>query len=109
MARNNGRLNPWTEAELRIIATERCMMRASIKTGRTARAITSKAGRMDIKPPVQKHPKYWSASMRERALKRMAESWSVKEIAEAIGVPYGTVRHWVYDRANELLKDGWTP
>jgi DNA-binding NarL/FixJ family response regulator len=109
MARNNGWLNPWTEAELRIIATERCMMRASIKTGRTALAITDKARRMGIKPPVQKHPTYWPASMRERALKRRADGWSVKDISEALGVPFGTVRHWIYDRGNELLKDGWTP
>lgn len=88
----------WTTKQVEVLRTERNVMIAAIKTGRSPRAVYEKATREGIAPPAQSHARYWCKSTVKRALQRRKEGWSVARISGAMGVPVGTLRHWIYDR-----------
>lgn len=43
--------------------------------------------------------RYWPCSTRRRAIRLRGEGVTVSAISRSLGVPFGTVRRWVYAEA----------
>lgn len=86
----------WRTDELRALNAGDALL-ASASIGRTPRAVQEKARREGIPTPRMPHASYWSPATRRRALSLRSHGLSVARISQALGVPFGTVRHWVYD------------
>lgn len=65
--------------------------------GRTPRAVQDKARAIGAKAPRMKHRLYWPESTKRRALNLRAQRMPLSQISAATGVPFGTVRRWVYE------------
>lgn len=85
----------WRTDEIRALATGDAML-AALATGRSPRAVQDKARRMGIPAPRIAHPCYWPPATRQRALALRGHGLSVAKVSLALGVPFGTVRRWVY-------------
>ncbi|WP_373695574.1 helix-turn-helix domain-containing protein [Stenotrophomonas sp. C2852] len=49
--------------------------------------------------PRQPHARYWPVTTKRRAQQLRASGNTVNQISAALGVPFGTVRRWVYEGA----------
>jgi hypothetical protein len=49
--------------------------------------------------PRQRHARYWPVTTKRRARQLRASGNTVNQISAALGVPFGTVRRWVYEGA----------
>lgn len=85
----------WRTDEIRALATGDAML-AARATGRSPRAVQDKARRMGIPAPRIAHACYWPPATRQRALALRGHGLSVAKVSLALGVPFGTVRRWVY-------------
>lgn len=88
----------WTTKE---IQTLRAMsggsaMQVAAAIGRSPRAVQDAALRRHIPAPRQPHSRYWPATTKRRARRMRADGKPVSQISAALGVPFGTVRRWVY-------------
>lgn len=64
-------------------------------------AVQDRARRAGLPVPRMPHARYWPAETRQRAVLMRSQQMSVARISEALGVPFGTVRRWVYaDKAS---------
>ncbi|MDC7805565.1 hypothetical protein PQS31_01800 [Luteimonas sp BLCC-B24] len=72
-------------------------LRIAARLGRTPRAVQDKARSVGAPAPRMPHAKYWPDSTRRRARALRAAGKSVASISNALGVPFGTVRRWVYE------------
>lgn len=86
----------WRTDELRALSAGDALL-ASASIGRSPRAVQEKARREGIPTPRIPHASYWSPATRRRALSLRGHGLSVARISEALGVPFGTVRRWVYE------------
>ena len=91
-------LRPWRTTELRALAASNDALHAAELTGRSPRATQDAARRFGLAAPRMPHACYWPDSTRQRALRLRAAGKSVAQISKATGVPFGTVRRWVYDQ-----------
>lgn len=87
----------WSPEEIRHLRHRNALTSAA-RTGRTPRACQDKAKALGLTPPRMPHACYWPAATIARARRLRAAGMSVAKISEAIGVPLGTVRHWIYDQ-----------
>lgn len=85
----------WRTDEIRALATGDAML-AARATGRSPRAVQEKARRMGIPAPRMANAGYWPPATRQRALALRGHGLSVAKVSQALGVPVGTVRRWVY-------------
>lgn len=65
--------------------------------GRTPRAVQCAALARHLPVPRQPHGCYWPESTRRRARNLRRSGLSLSAISRATGVPFGTLRHWIYD------------
>jgi|GEM_PF-985650 len=70
---------------------------AAADLGRTPRAVQDKARSVGAPAPVMPHARYWPDATRSRACALRAAGKTVASISETLGVPFGTVRRWVYE------------
>lgn len=88
----------WTSREIRELQTGGNAIRQAVATGRSPRAVQEKAKRLGIQPPRMPHARYWPTPTRRRAMNLRRRGLSVQTISTMLGVPFGTVRRWVYQR-----------
>lgn len=91
-------LRPWRTTELRVLVASNDAMHAAEMTGRSPRATQDAARRFGLPVPRMPHACYWPEATRQRALRMRASGASVAQISQALGVPFGTARRWVYDQ-----------
>ena len=90
-------MHHWRTTEITALSTAGgCAMRASALTGRSPRAVQDMARRMGLPVPVMPHACYRGDADRRRVARMRASGMSVRQVSEATGVPFGTVRRWVY-------------
>lgn len=89
---------PWRTTELSALAASNDALHAAEMTGRSQRAVQDAARRFGLPVPRMPHARYWPEATRQRALRMRASGVPVAKISEALGVPFGTVRRWVYER-----------
>lgn len=90
-------MTPWLTTEVRELS-DGCALRVAAKVGRSPIAVQDKARRMGIPAPRMPHARYWPEATRRRALKLRNDGYSVARISETTGVPFGTVRRWIYTK-----------
>ena len=91
-------LRPWLTTELRALAASSDALHAAELTGRSPRAAQEAARRFGLPVPRMPHACYWPEATRQRALRMRASGASVAKISQALGVPFGTARRWVYEQ-----------
>lgn len=90
----------WRTDEVRALEAGDAMLVAAA-TARTPRAVQDKARRLGRPAPRMPHACYWPEATRRRARDlRQRHGLSVARISLALGVPFGTVRRWVYQEAS---------
>jgi len=72
-------------------------VRVAAAIGRSPRAVQDKARSVGAPVPRSPHPRYWPTSTKRRACAMRKNGQSVSSISTALGVPFGTVRRWVYE------------
>lgn len=72
-------------------------LQAAANLGRSPRAVQDKARSVGAPAPRMPHARYWPETTRSRALRLRADGKTVASISNALGVPFGTVRRWVYE------------
>lgn len=90
------RLPRWNDEELQLLRTDSAIAAAAM-TGRTPRACQDKARRESLPVPRMPHARYWPKATIARARRMRRAGLPVSRISDALGVPYGTVRRWIYD------------
>ncbi len=70
---------------------------AAADLGRTPRAVQDKARSVGAPAPRIPHAQYWPEPTRRRARSLRAAGRTVASISNSLGVPFGTVRRWVYE------------
>lgn len=95
-------MQPWRTTELSTLRqlAGQDALRVAAAVGRSPRAVQDKARRAGAPAPRMPHRCYWPARTRHRALVLRAAGQSVSAISHALGVPFGTVRRWVYEEAS---------
>lgn len=89
---------PWRTTELRVLAASNDALHAAELTRRSPRAVQDAARSFGLPVPRMPHARYWPEATRQRALRMRVSGASVAKISKALGVPFGTVRRWVYER-----------
>lgn len=89
----------WRTNEVRVLREQSgmCALRVAQHLGRSPRSVQDKARLIGVRPPRMPHACYWTEETKQRALRFRRDGLSVARISRAIGVPFGTVRHWIYD------------
>ena len=87
----------WRTNEVMALADDDAM-RVAVAIRRTPRAVQDKARRLGIPAPKMRHARYWPEGVRRRARALRQQGAAVSAISVAVGVPFGTVRRWVYDQ-----------
>lgn len=87
----------WRTDEARYLR-HRNALTAAARTWRTPRACQDKAKALGLPAPRMPHACYWPAATIARARRLRGEGMSVASISRALGAPFGTVRHWIYDK-----------
>ena len=90
----------WRTDEIRALSAGDALL-AAAAIGRTPRAVQVKARREGIPAPRMPHASYWSPATRRRARTLRSHGLPVSKISEALGVPFGTVRRWVYEQQEQ--------
>ena len=90
--------DPWLTTEIESLrsAAGRDALRVAASLGRSPRAVQDKARRIGIPAPRMPHARYWSPETKRRALELRGSGSPVSHISASTGVPFGTVRRWVY-------------
>lgn len=88
-------MNPWLTTEVRELR-DRCALRVAAKVKRSPRAVQDKARRMGLPAPRMPHACYWPEATRLRALRLRERGYTLAGISDITGVPFGTLRHWIY-------------
>lgn len=83
-------------AQLRALSTEDALAVAA-RLGRSPRAVQDKARAIAVRVPRMPHPRYWPENTRARAQSLRAAGESISFISNTLGVPFGTVRRWIYE------------
>lgn len=91
----------WRTSELRALRQmEGCdAMTVAAALGRSPRAVQDMARCQGMPVPRQPHARYWPVATKRRARQLRANGNTVNQISAALGVPFGTVRRWVYEGA----------
>lgn len=88
----------WRTTELATLRTHAGnALQVAAAIGRTPRAVQDKARSVGAPVPRMPHAQYWPDSTRSRALALRAAGKTVASISTSLGVPFGTVRRWVYE------------
>ncbi len=87
----------WTTTELRELRKGGELTMLAGRIGRTQSAVYNAAKKYGIDVPRADHPLYWGEAVKSRALRLRSAGWPVSRISRATGVPFGTVRRWIYD------------
>ncbi len=88
----------WRTNELATLSTHAgTALQVAAAIGRTPRAVQDKARSVGAPAPRMPHARYWPDTTRRRARSLRAAGKSVASISNALGVPFGTVRRWVYE------------
>lgn len=96
----------WRTTELKVLHAGDAL-RVAAALGRSPRAVQCKARRLGIPAPRMPHACYWPEATRRRAIEMRRRGLSLRAISEATGVPFGTLRHWVYGaRSGRALGGG---
>lgn len=72
-------------------------MAVAASVGRTPRAVQDKARREGLPAPRMPNDYVWPASTKKRAQAMRGQRMTLSQISRALGVPFGTVRRWVYE------------
>ena len=88
----------WTVTEIAEIGRHHCAVSAAIALGRTPRAVQDMARRAGVSVPRMPHACYRPDAMRRRVIRLRGHGYSVRQISISTGIPFGTVRRWVYER-----------
>jgi hypothetical protein len=88
----------WRTDEIRALGAGDALQVAR-STGRSPRAVQDKARRQGMQAPRMPHAQYWPEATRRRALALRQAGYSVARVSRITGVPFGTVRRWVYAEA----------
>ena len=67
------------------------------RLGRSPRAVQCKAQAIGVSAPRMPHARYWPAAIRTRAQALRHAGKPISFISNATGVPFGTVRRWIYE------------
>lgn len=86
----------WKTTELRQLGSGNAFD-VSIALGRSIRAVQDKAYREGLDAPKVPHGRYWPESVKARCMRLREDGFSVRQISSSTGVPFGTVRRWVYE------------
>ena len=86
----------WQGAEIELLTSGASARRIGQLTRRSERAVQDKARRLGIKIADKPNPLKWSASTRNRAHWLKSRGKSVRAISDEMGVPFSTVRNWIY-------------
>lgn len=86
----------WKTTELRKLGPGNAFD-VSIAIGRSVRAVQCKAYREGIEAPKVPHGRYWPEPVKARCMRLREDGFSVRQISNSTGVPFGTVRRWVYE------------
>jgi len=88
----------WRTTEVHKLRTMagQCALKVARSLGRSPCAVQDKARRIKVPTPVMPKANVWPQATKGRALRLRADGKSVAQIARATGVPFGTVRHWIY-------------
>lgn len=89
----------WTVPEVRSLGGG-CALQVAAQLGRSPRAVQDKARSIGAEAPRMPHACYWPEATKSRALAMRSEGRSLASISRATGVPFGTLRHWVYGERN---------
>ena len=91
----------WRTSELRVLRQMegRDAMTVAAALGRSPRAVQDMARYQGMPVPRQPHGRYWPVTTKRRARQLRASGNTVNQISAALGVPFGTVRRWVYEGA----------
>ncbi|EMT5435615.1 TPA: hypothetical protein UM365_000190 [Stenotrophomonas maltophilia] len=91
----------WRTSELQALRQMegRDAMTVADALGRSPRAVQDMARCQGMPVPRQRHARYWPATTKRRARQLRASGNTVNQISAALGVPFGTVRRWVYEGA----------
>lgn len=92
-------MNLWRTTEVRALRqmAGSDAMTVAAALGRTPRAVQDMARRQGTPVPRQQHVLYWPTATKRRARAMRANGHTVNQISAALGVPFGTVRRWVYE------------
>lgn len=82
--------------KLRAMAGQ-CALKVARELGRTPCAVQDKARRIRVATPVMPKANNWPQSTKDRALRLRTDGKTLTQIARSTGVPFGTIRHWIYD------------
>ena len=88
----------WTVTEIAEIGRHHCAVSAAIALGRTPRAVQDMARRAAVSVPRMPHACYRPGVMRRRVIRLRGQGYSIRQISTSTGIPFGTVRRWVYER-----------
>lgn len=90
--------DPWRTTEIESLksAAGKDALRVAAALGRSPIAVQCKARRIGIPAPRMPHARYWSPETKRRALELRGSGSPVSDISASTGVPFGTVRRWVY-------------
>lgn len=86
----------WNTSELRKLGNGNAF-EVSIALGRSIKAVQCKAYREGVEAPKVPHGRYWPESVKDRCMRMRNDGFSVRQISNSTGVPFGTVRRWVYE------------
>lgn len=88
----------WTTKEIQTLRAMAGSNAIEVATalGRSPRAVQDAARSRRIPAPRQPHSRYWPATTKRRARRMRADGKPVSQISAALGVPFGTVRRWIY-------------
>lgn len=87
---------PWAADDTRKIADYSCALTAAAALQRTPRAVQDKARRHGLPVPKMPHASYWPDSILRRCIGLREAGHSLSRISNATGVPFGTIKHWIY-------------
>lgn len=87
----------WRTSEVASLHQNRDALTTAAALGRSPRAVQDMARRAGAPVPCMPHARYWPDSTRRRACALRAAGNTVVSISKALGVPFGTVRRWVYE------------
>ena len=59
------------------------------------------ARKVGVAVPKIPHALYWGDSVKSRVSLHRSRGMSVAKISEVTGVPFGTVRRWVYEKKEQ--------
>ena len=77
-------------------ATGKDALRVAAMLWRSPTAVQYKARKIGVPVPRMPHGRYWNQETKRRALELRSSGKSVSDISACTGVPFGTIRRWVY-------------